>query len=155
MLPAVTARVAEALPPAPPSFDVTAWVVLVKVPVLLVVTFTLKMQAADAARVAPDRETVPLPATAVMVPPPQEPVSPLGVAIVRPAGKASVNAMPVSEVDEFGLAIVKRRLVDPPTAMLGAPKDFVSDGGAATMSDAEAVLPVPPLVEVTAPVMLL
>src|SRR5689334_17577396 len=38
--------------------------------------------------------------------------------------------------------------------MLAAPKALVMDGGAATVRFAVAVLPVPPLVEVTAPVVL-
>jgi hypothetical protein len=113
------------------------------------------VQDADAASVAPERETVPLPAVAVIVPPPQEPVSPFGVAMRRPEGNVSVKPTPESAVDAFGLAIVKLKLVDPPAGILAAPKDFAIVGGAATMSEAEAVLPVPPLVEVTAPVTLL
>src|SRR5258708_26247117 len=81
--------------PVPPSVDVTC-TLLFFAPAAVPVTFTLKVQDALVARVAPDRLTDPAPATAVIVPPPQLPVKPLGVAITRPAGSVSVNATPVS-----------------------------------------------------------
>jgi len=118
------------------------------------VTFTLKVQEAVLARVAPERLTLPEPATAVIVPPPQEPVRPFGVETTRPAGRLSVNAMPVSEVVVFGLLMVKLSEVLPFTGMEAAPNDLVIVGGVATLRFAVAVLPVPPLVEVTLPVVL-
>ena len=59
---------------------------------------TLKLHELLAARVAPERLTVPLAATAVIVPPPHVPDRPLGVATTKPAGSESVNATPVKEV---------------------------------------------------------
>ena len=107
------------------------------------------------ARVAPERLTLPEPATAVIVPPPQVPVRPFGVATTRPAGRVSVNATPVSEI--VGVRIVdgkaSARCV-PFSGMLAAPNDLVIVGGVATVRFAVAVLPVPPLVEVTLPVVL-
>ena len=44
------------------------------------------------------------------------------------------------------------RLVVPFNGMLAAPKALAMDGGEATVKFAVAVLPVPPLVELTAPV---
>jgi hypothetical protein len=119
------------------------------------VTLTLKVQDADVARVPPESETLPLPATAVMVPPPHEPVSPFGVAIVRPDGNASVKPIPVRAVDAFGLVMVKLKLVLPPAGMLAAPKDFAIEGADPMTSVAEAVLPVPAFDELIAPVTLL
>lgn len=118
-------------------------------------TFTLKVHDADAARLAPERETLVLPAAAVIVPPPQEPVSPLGVAIVSPDGKVSVKPIPDSAVDALGLVMVKLRLVIPPEGMVAAPKDFAIEGAEPMTSVAEAVLPVPAFDEPTAPVTLL
>ena len=125
-----------------------------KVPPVLTVTLTLNIHEVLAARVAPDRLTLPLAAVAVIDPPPHEPVSPLGVATVMPAGSVSVKAIPVSAVVAFGLLMVKLSDVDPPAAMLAAPKDFEMVGALSTMTLADAVSPVPPLVEVTAPVTL-
>lgn len=118
------------------------------------VTLTWNVQDPDAVRVAPESDTVPLPAVAVIVPPPQDPLSPLGVATVRPEGSVSVNATPVSELALLGLLIVKLRLVDAFTPMLEAPNAFAIDGGETTVRLAVAVLPVPPFVELTALVVL-
>jgi hypothetical protein len=70
------------------------------------VTFTEKVQLADAAGVAPDRLTEPEPAVAVIVPAPHEPVSPFGVVTTRPAGNVSVNPTPLSDVVALGLLTV-------------------------------------------------
>src|ERR1051326_1961883 len=48
-------------------------------PPVVPVTCTLKVREVVAARVAPERLTLPEPATAVIVPPPKEPVRPFGV----------------------------------------------------------------------------
>ena len=66
----------------------------------------------------------------------------------------SLNATPVSASDAFGLLSVKVNDVFAPTRMLAAPNALVMVGGVATVKLAEAVLPVPPLVEVTLPVVL-
>ena len=63
--------------------------------------------------------------------------------------------MPVSDV-ELGLVMVKAREVVPFTGMVNAPKDFVIAGGDSTVRMAVLlVVPVPPSVDVTAPVVLL
>ena len=64
-----------------------------------------------------------------MEPPPHEPVSPFGDATINPEGKLSVNAMPVRVPDEFGLLIVKVRLVLAFSEMEVAPKLSLMDGG--------------------------
>jgi hypothetical protein len=128
--PAVTVTLADAVPPEPPSIELTALVVLFIVPAVVAVTFTLNVHAALDASVAPVRPTLPEPAVAVIVPPPQLPVSPLGVATTRPAGNVSVNATPDRLLDPLGLVMVKLSEVDAPRAMLEPPNDLAMVGGA-------------------------
>ncbi len=105
--------------------------------------------------VAPARLTLVEPDAAVTVPPVHEFVRPFGFATASPAGNASVKPTLVSGMVLIaGLAIVNVRLVLPPTGIAGAPKAFVMVGGAMTVMLADAVAPVPPSVEVTAPVVL-
>src|SRR5512140_3150095 len=155
--PATTVTPAVAVPPVPPSTEITAPVTLVCVPSASPVTFALNVHEPPAARVAPVKLIAPDPAVATMVPPPQLPVSPFGDATARPAGSVSVKPTPVNAVEAFGLVSVKLREVDPFRGMLAAPKDFPIVGGAvaaATVTLAEAVPPVPPSTDVTAPVTL-
>jgi len=95
---ASTLRVAEAVPPVPPSVEATFPVVLLLLPAVVPVTFTLNVHDVLDAIVDPERLITFVACVAVMVPPPQEPVSPLGVEITRPAGKVSLKAIPVSAV---------------------------------------------------------
>ena len=139
--------------PVPPSFEVT-WTALFFWPAAVPVTLTVMVQLPDGARVAPVRLTKEDPATAVTAPPPHPPVSPLALATTSPAGRLSVKSTPVSERVLLGLATVKLRVVLPPTGIDTAPNDFTIVGGLATVSVAEAALPVPPLAEVTLPVVL-
>src|ERR1700694_2104909 len=120
---------AVAVLPVPPFAELTAPVVLTLFPAVTPVTFTEKVQDPLAATVAPARLMLAEPAVAVMVPPPHEPVSPLGVATSRPLGKVSVNATPVSATDALELVIVKVRLVLLLVRMLAAPNAFAIDGG--------------------------
>ena len=111
------------------------------------------VQEAFAARAPPVNEMEPEPAAAVTVPP-QLLVRAFGVATTRPAGSESENATPLSASVPFGLLMLKVRDVELFSRMLAAPNALVMVGGVATVRLAEAVLPVPPLVEVTAPVVL-
>lgn len=120
---------AEAVLPPPPSVELTALVVLFCTPVAIAETSTVKLHEAPAASVAADSPTAPDPAVAVMLPPPQVPVRPLGVATSNPAGKVSVKPMPVSAVPELGLEIWKVSNVNPFNATLPAPNDFEIVGG--------------------------
>src|SRR5258708_36272824 len=92
----------------------------------------------------------PLPAVGVIVPPPGEPVRPLGVATIRPAGRVSVKPTPESEEPELGLVMVKLRVEVLPCAMVVGLNDLPMVGGATTSRFADAVSPLPPSVEVTA-----
>lgn len=112
---------------------------------------TETVQLALAASVPAERLTLDEPAVAVAVPP--HVLLRLGVeAMTNPAGKLSVNAMPLSATFVFGLVMLNVSDVVPFTGMLAAPKVLAMAGGEATVRFAVAVLPVPPLVEVTAPV---
>jgi hypothetical protein len=91
---ATTMRLAEAVPPAPPSVDVTAPVVLFFCPAEVPVTFTEKVHEVLWARAAPVKLITLVPAVAVIVPAPQLPSWPFGVAITRPAGNVSLKLIP-------------------------------------------------------------
>jgi hypothetical protein len=115
---------AEAVPPGPVWVELTLPVVLFFVPGVVPVTFTLKVHEALVASVAPVKLTAPDPAVAVIVPPPQLPLSPFGVETTRPAGSASAKPTPVNVVARLGLSMVKLSEVDPFSGMLAAPKDL-------------------------------
>jgi hypothetical protein len=136
--------------PAPAVVELTV-TLLFFTPTVAPVTFTLNVQPALGANVAPARLTLPDPAEAVIVPPPQVPANPFGVATTSPAGSESVNATPVCAVEASGLPTTKVKEIDPPSATLAAPKVFVTVAGVTTAKFADAVFPVPPLVEETAP----
>ena len=127
---------------------------LVSTPLPVAVTFTLNVHEAIAASVPPVRLTLPLPATAVIRPPPHEPVTPFGVATTMPPGSMSVRATPFSGTAAFGLLIVKLKAAVPP-GMIDAvvPNDFTTVGGATTagvtFNETAEVMPVIPPEEVT------
>lgn len=73
---------------------------------------------------------------------------------VTPNGKVSERATPVSAVPAFGLVMVNVSVEIPVGAMELGEKDLLMEGGATTVTEALAVLPVPPFVEVTALVVL-
>ena len=136
--------------PVPPSVEVTV-TELFFTPAVVPCTLTETVQLALAARVPAERLMLPDPAVAVAVPP-QVLFRALGVATTRPAGRLSVKAIPVKARLVLGFWIVKVSEVVPFNGMLAAPNALAIDGGVATVRLAVAVLPVPPLVEVTFPV---
>ena len=95
---ASTLRIAEAVPPVPPSVELTFPVVLFFVPAAAPVTFTANVHELLAAMLAPDKLMMFVPEVAVMVPAPQVPVWPLGVDTAKPAGSVSLNPTPVKPV---------------------------------------------------------
>jgi hypothetical protein len=103
---AATVSVAVAALPVPPLVEVTTLVVLTFTPAVVPVTLTEKVQLPLAGSVAPVRLIVPEPAIAVMVPPSQAPLRPLGVATTSPEGSVSVKATPVSATVLLGLTMV-------------------------------------------------
>ena len=149
---AVATTVMEAFEvfPVPPSVELTV-TELFFTPAVVPVTLTETVQLALAAIVAADKLTDPDPAAAVAVPP--QVLVRFGVdATTRPAGKLSVKATPFNVTFVFGFWMLNVSEVVPFSGMLAAPKALAMAGGEATVRFAVAVLPVPPLVEVTAPV---
>jgi hypothetical protein len=141
--------------PAPLSFELITPVVFIHTPVVEPVTVTLKLQLLlpPVPSVPPVNEII-LGAVVLSVPPHVE-VGP-EVATVTPAGSVSVKLMPVRFCDPFGLVMVKLSEVVAPSSTLEDPNDLETVGGAATLNIAVfEVVPVPPLVELTAPVVLL
>lgn len=137
--------------PVPPSVEVTV-TELVFSPAEVPLTFAVKLQEPPAAMVPPLKLMVPLPAMAVIVPLPQDPVTFAGLATTRPDGRLSVNATPLSATPVFGFVMLKLKVLAPFNGIMVGLKALTIDGGEATVKLAEAVFPVPPLVEVTAPV---
>ena len=115
-------------------------------------TLTLKVHEPLAAIVPLARVTLCEPAAAVIVPLPQVPVRPFGVATAKPAGSESVKATPF-RANALGLLIVKLSDVEFASPIEAAPNVLAMVGGVATVNVAVAVLPVPPFVEVTEPVL--
>src|ERR1700722_9134072 len=124
----ITVICADAALPFPASVEVTALVTLFCAPAVVPKTFTAKEQEAAADRLAPDRLTPIEPAAAVIVPPPHVPVNPLGVDTIRPDGRVSGKAIPLSEA-ALGFDRLKVRVVLPFNATLAAPNAFEIVGG--------------------------
>ena len=138
-----------------PALDEDTVTLLFCTPAAVPVTFTANVQEPPAASVAAARLTDEVPPAAVNAPPPQVPVKPFGVETANPAGSESVNETPVrGTVLTAGLLTVNVSVVDPFNGILAAPNALVIAGGLATVKLAVAVLPVPPLVEFAAPVVL-
>src|ERR1700691_435318 len=139
--------------PAPPVTEVTE-TVLFCVPAAMPVTFSDSVHDALAARVPPDKVTEPPPAAAA-ADPPHVLVRPLGDATTSPAGNLSVKATPVNGMLlAAGLTMVNDNAIEPFSGTLAAPNAVEMAGGAATARLADAVLPVPPLADATAAVVL-
>src|SRR5215469_15231982 len=96
---------------------------------------------------------VPDPAVTVTFPP-HVLVRPGVFATTSPAGRLSTKARPVSAVLTFGFWIEKTSVVEAFSGMLAAPNAFAIVGALMTARLAEDELPVPPLVDVTLPVVL-
>src|SRR5262249_2498802 len=137
--------------PVPPFVEVTAPVVLVYWPETAPVTVTLNWHWPPTAIVAPV-SAMPVGAVVVSVPPQTVAEA---LATVRPVGSVSVKATPVSgSTFAAGLVMVNVSEVVAFSAIVEGLKTLAIDGGASTSTLAVAVLPVPPFVEVTLPVVL-
>src|SRR5215510_7295685 len=150
---ATTVTVAFAVLLLPPSVELTCTELILS-PAVVPCTFTETAQEALAATVPPDRLTELAPPVAVAVPP--HVLFKFGVeATTRPAGRLSVNANPVSVTLLFGLLMLMVSKVVPFNGIFVGANVLVTLGGLATVRVAVLlVAPVPPLVELTAPVVL-
>src|SRR5882724_604807 len=137
---ATTVRAAvEVLPVNPPTSVEVPVTLLFFSPPVVPVTLTEIVQDAAGAKVAPVKLTLDETATAVVVPP-HVLVKPFGVATIKPAGSASVNATPFSVKLTLVLLSVKVRLVEPFRGIVTAPKAFAIVGGLMTVMLADAGL---------------
>jgi hypothetical protein len=142
--------------PVPPLVELTAPVVLETVPDCVPVTFTTIVQLVPGvAMLPPDRLMLVELAAAVTVPP-QVLLTPGVLATCSPFVSVSLNAIPFSAVVfAAGLVIVKVTVVVPFREILAAPNALLIVGGATTVIGAVLLAtPVPPSVEVMAPVVL-
>jgi hypothetical protein len=152
---AITLKLAVAGLPVPPSLDATLPVVLFCAPAVVPVTLTENVHEPFPDKLAPDRLIVLVPCVAVMVPPPQEPVNPLGFEIARPEGRVSLNPTPVTPALLVFLTVNDKLVLPPVSGIEAAPNVLLTVGGAITVRLAEAVPPVPASFDVTLPVVLL
>ena len=127
----ITVTVAEADAPVPPSFEVTALVVLFLVLAVVPTTFSVIAHHPLIDRRPLTSATTPEPAGAVSAPP-QVLVKPFGSPTTRPAGSTSVKPTPVSAAVAFGLVSAMVSVVVPVTGMLANPKALAIVGGAIT-----------------------
>jgi hypothetical protein len=125
---------AMAVPPFPPSLEVTLPVTFCFAPSVIAVTVNWKVQDPLGGRVAPDRLMRSLPATAVSSPSAHEPTRPLGLETTRPVGRTSVKPISVSFSFGLGLLIVKVSLVVLFSAMLCPPNSLVMLGGTTVLT---------------------
>jgi len=140
--------------PAPDSVELIAPVVFDLVPAVVPVTFTLMEHEPLDASVPPVKLMVLEPAVSDTVPV-HVVLAPLGVDTTKPPGRLSVKATPVSAKLEFGLLMLNVKLVEPFSGIVAAPKALLMVGGVATVRVAVLLVPpVPPLVELTLPVVL-
>jgi len=143
--------------PVPPLVELTALVVFVTVPETVPVTFTTTVQVAPGVAIDPPDKLIEVEFAAAVTVPPQLLVTPGVAPTCNPPVSVSLNAIPVSDVVLLaGLVMVKVAVVVPFTGIAAAPNALEIVGGATTFSRAVLlVVPVPPWVEVIAPVVLL
>jgi hypothetical protein len=127
----VTSKLSLAVFPVPLFVEVTLPLVLLYVPAVGAVTSTVTVQDPLAAIVPPLKDIDPTPALAVTVPPQLVDVFGVGATTIDPGevGKVSLKATPVIEVAEFGLVIVKVKVLTPSTEIGSGEKFFEILGG--------------------------
>ncbi len=121
-----TVSVAVEVLPVPPLVEVTVTLLLL-IPEVIPVTFTSTLQFELAGTVPPDRLQDDAPTVAVAVPP-QRSASCGLEAMMRPAGRVSVNATPVRAV-ALGLTMMTCSDVVPFNGIVAAPKVLTILGG--------------------------
>jgi hypothetical protein len=152
---AATIRLAVLLvAPVPPLVELTAPVVLVTVPDCVPVTFTTIVQVAPGVAMLPPVRLIEVEFAAAVTVPPHVLLTPGVAATWRPLVNVSLNAIPVSDVVfTAGFVMVKVTVVVPFNGIDAAPNALEIVGGATIFKVAVLlVVPVPPSVEVIAPV---
>jgi len=149
-----TARLAEAVPPVPPLAELTLPVVFVFTPDVPLVTLTDMAQLLLVLIEPPVRLRVVSPGFGANVPP-QVLVAPGVAATLMPPGNGSLTATPLcATVLAEGLVMVMVSVEVPFIGMLAGLKALVMVGADTAAKIAEAAVPVPPLLELTVPVVL-
>ena len=131
----LTTREAVAVFPFPPSFEVTAVVVLFFVPAVVPVTGTGNVQLLFGARDPPVNAMVL--GAVVVSEPPHVAVGPLLVT-VKPPTRESLKSTPLNAVPGFGLLIVNVRVEVFPVKIELGEKDLPRVGGAITVRESVA-----------------
>jgi hypothetical protein len=157
----MTSRLAMADSPEPPLEDVTLPVVLTLEPELVALTSTFTVQMLFA-RIKPFENVIEVaPEVGAKVGVPQAVALALGtVATSRPVGRESLNATPASRESELGLPRVIVSVLVWFVLIETGENALLMEGGLTAADEyrtvifAAAVLPLPPLVEVTAPLVL-
>ncbi len=140
-----TVKLAEAVPLFP-ALEVKSPVVLVCVPEVVLVTFTLIVHEVPEVNVPSLTVIVELPATAVTVAPEQSFIITGGSATVIPTGRLSVKAISVTPVPEPELSIVKVKVLTLPGPISFGLKDFENAGGSKLKTSTSSVAEFPPTV---------
>ena len=137
------------------SIEVMIPVVFAKTPLVVPLTLTETVQEVLRSNDTPSIPRLVAPATGTVVNAAAAPQSVAielaagGLAISNPVGKLSPKVIPVKSVVVFGLLIVKVRVVLPLIGIAPTAKPLLSVGAEITVSVSAAVLPEPPLLEVT------
>jgi hypothetical protein len=142
---------ADAVFPRPPSIDVTRPVRLFLVPLVVPVTVRVNVQTLAGA--------IEMPAPVILVvvkvtPEARHPTAVTGPDGTKPTGIGSEKPTPVRVTVGLGFVMVNLSVLVVPSGIMKAPKAFEIEGGATTVIEAEAVLPLPPSVELIFPVVL-
>src|SRR5947209_16669074 len=143
--------------PVPPLVELTAPVVLVTVPDCVPVTFTTIVHVLPGVAMLPPVRLMLVELAAAVTVPPQVLLTPGVDATCKPLVNVSLNATPFSALVLLaGLVIVNVTVVVPFSVIFAAPNALLIVGGATTFNSAVLlVVPVPPSVELIAPVVLL
>ena len=155
--PPVTLKVSEPVLPMPPFVEVTEEVVFTKVPpAAFTSTFTIQVPPATIEPVLNNRLLLPAVGAKTGE---LEALQPEVLAFGRsatsiPVGNASVKPTPVKVVPAFGFVISNSKAEVAPAVIELGVKDLLIAGGEMTNKVADAVLPAPPFVEVTASLVL-
>src|SRR5205085_2483527 len=143
--------------PFPPLVELTSPVVFLTVPDCIPVTFTTIVHVLPGVAMLPPVRLMLVELAAAVTVPPQVLLTPGVEATCKPLVNVSLNATPFSALVLLaGLVIVNVTVVVPFSVILAAPNALLIVGGATTFSVAVLlVVPVPPSVELIAPVVLL
>src|SRR5215831_2563872 len=128
--PCWTVTSADALLPAPPSFDVMFPVTLCWSPRLVPATFTPNVHDPWGGSVAPDSVMLLVPVE--IEPPPHDPIRTRGLSVTIPDGNVSEKLIPVSGTP-FGLTMLNIRFVVAPSEIKLSVKVLTNSGGLFTL----------------------